>query len=142
MFNNGTLVVRRRDDGDYVAFQPHDPTDLITKLAPVDFDPEATCGVFDAFLAKVQPRHEMRAFLQQWLGLSLTGDVSEQKLAFFYGKGGNGKSVLIDAVSYVAGDYGETVPIETFLDQGKARNAGQATPDLAILPGVRMLRTP
>jgi putative DNA primase/helicase len=73
----------------------------------------------------------MRAFLQQWLGLSLTGDVSEQKLAFFYGKGGNGKSVLIDAVSYVAGDYGETVPIETFLDQGKARSAGQATPDLS-----------
>ena len=42
---------------------------------------------------------------------------------------------------YVAGDYGETVPIETFLDHGKARGAGQATPDLAILPGVRMLRT-
>jgi putative DNA primase/helicase len=33
------------------------------------------------------------------------------------------------------------VPIETFLDHGKSRNAGQATPDLAILPGVRMLRT-
>jgi putative DNA primase/helicase len=49
--------------------------------------------------------------------------------------------VLIDAVSYVAGDYGETVPIETFLDHGKSRSAGQATPDLAILPGVRMLRT-
>jgi putative DNA primase/helicase len=139
--NNGTLVVRRQDDGDYVSFQPYDPADLITKLAPVDFDPDATCEVFDTFLAKVQPRHEMREFIQQWLGLSLTGDVSEQKLAFFYGKGGNGKSVLIDAVSYVAGDYGETVPIETFLDQGKARSAGQATPDLAILPGVRMLRT-
>jgi putative DNA primase/helicase len=83
----------------------------------------------------------MRIFLHQWGGLSLTGDVGEQKLAFFHGKGSNGKSVLIDAWSYVAGDYGETVPIETFLDQGKARNAGQATPDLAILPGVRMLRT-
>jgi putative DNA primase/helicase len=83
----------------------------------------------------------MRRWLHQWLGLSLTGDVSEQILAFLYGKGGNGKSVLIDAVSYVAGDYGETVPIETFLDHGKARSAGQATPDLAILPGVRMLRT-
>jgi hypothetical protein len=57
-------------------------------------------------------------FLHQWLGLSLTGDVSEQKLAFLYGKGSNGKSVLIDAVSFVAGDYGETVPIETFLDHG------------------------
>lgn len=138
---NGTLVVSRKADGDYVDFRPHDPADLITKLAPVDYDPEARRPVFDAFLAKVQPRSEMRGFIQQWLGLSLTGDTTEQLLAFFYGKGGNGKSVLIDAVSFVAGDYGETVPIETFLDHGKSRGAGQATPDLAILPGVRFLRT-
>ncbi|MBN9007260.1 MAG: hypothetical protein J0H40_17820 [Rhizobiales bacterium] len=138
---NGTLVVRRRDDGDYVQFKPHDPADLITKLAPVEYHPRATCPEYDKFLARVQPSAEMRQFLHEWLGLSLTGDVSEQKLAFLYGKGSNGKSVLVDAVSYVAGDYGETVPIETFLDQGKSRSAGQATPDLAILPGVRMLRT-
>lgn len=138
---NGTLVIRPRNDGDYVHFKPHDPTDLITKLAPVDYNPKALCPDYDKFLERVQPIKEMRLFLHQWLGLSLTGDVSEQKLAFLYGKGSNGKSVLIDAVSYVAGDYGETVPIETFLDQGKSRSAGQATPDLAILPGVRMLRT-
>jgi putative DNA primase/helicase len=140
--NNGTLVVARKSDGeDYVSFKPHDPADLISKISPVDFDPAALCPDYDKFIARVQPSESMRVFLHQWLGLSLTGDVSEQKLAFLYGKGSNGKSVLIDAVSYVAGDYGETVPIETFLDHGKQRNAGQATPDLAILPGVRMLRT-
>ncbi|UEM09032.1 phage/plasmid primase, P4 family [Bradyrhizobium barranii subsp. barranii] len=137
---NGTLVIAKREDADYVDFRPHDPADMITKLAPVDFDPAAERSVFDSFLARVQPQAEMRAFLQQWLGVSLTG-VTEQLLAFLYGKGSNGKSVLMDAVSYVAGDYGETVPIETFLDHGKSRGAGQATPDLAILPGVRMLRT-
>jgi hypothetical protein len=42
--------------------------------------------------------------------------------------------VLVDCLEHVAGDYGETVPIETFLDQGKPRSGGQATPDLAILP--------
>ncbi len=138
---NGTLVVKPRADGDYVHFKKHDPADLITKLAPADYNPKAEAPEYDKFLARVQPSVDMRKFLHQLLGLSLTGDVSEQKLAFLYGKGSNGKSVLIDAVSYVAGDYGETVPIETFLDQGKARSAGQATPDLAILPGVRMLRT-
>jgi putative DNA primase/helicase len=139
---NGTLVVARKSDGeDYVSFKPHDPADLITKISPVDYEPAAACPEYDKFIVRVQPLEAMRVFLHQWLGLSLTGDVSEQKLAFLYGKGSNGKSVLIDAVSYVAGDYGETVPIETFLDHGKSRNAGQATPDLAILPGVRMLRT-
>lgn len=140
--NNGTLVIARKSDGeDYVSFQRHSPKDLMTKLSPVDYVPGAGCAEYDAFLARVQPNVDMRTFLHQWGGLSLTGDVSEQKLAFLYGKGGNGKSVLIDAWSFVGGDYGETVPIETFLDHGKSRGAGQATPDLAILPGVRMLRT-
>jgi putative DNA primase/helicase len=143
--NNGTLTIDRRNgvdlDSDYISFRPHDPGDLITKLAPVDYDPDAVCPEYDRFLGRVQPIEAMRRFLHQWGGLSLTGDVSEQKLAFWYGKGGNGKSVLAEIWSAVAGDYSETVPIETFLDQGKARSAGQATPDLAILPGVRMLRT-
>jgi putative DNA primase/helicase len=140
--NNGTLVVARKRDGeDYISFQPHDPADLITKISPVDYVPTAICVEYDKFIARIQPLEAMRVFIHQWLGLSLTGDVSEQKLAYFYGSGSNGKSVLMDTVSYIAGDYGETVPIETFLDHGKSRSGGQATPDLAILPGVRMLRT-
>lgn len=138
---NGTLVVQRSRDGDYVAFKPHDPADLITKMSPVNYDKSAACPIYDAMLAKIQPSEIMRRFLHQWAGLSLTGDTSEQKLAFLYGKGRNGKSTLVDVWSIVAGDYGETVPVETFLDHGKARGAGQATPDLAILPGKRLLRT-
>jgi putative DNA primase/helicase len=125
----------------YVIFAPHDPGDLITKLAPVDYDPAAARPAFDTFLAEVQPQAENRRFLAQWHGLSATGETSEQKLAVYWGKGRNGKSTLIDALAHVLGDYSETVPIETFLAEGKGRNAGAATPDLAILPGVRFLRT-
>jgi putative DNA primase/helicase len=39
--NNGTLSIARKPDGDYIQFGPHDPADLITKLSPVDYDPEA-----------------------------------------------------------------------------------------------------
>lgn len=139
---NGTLHFRREaGEADPVSFKPHNPGDLITKLAPVIFDPNATCPRYDHFLADVQPSAEMRRFLHQWGGYSLTGDTGEQKLCFFYGKGRNGKSTLVDAWGVVSGDYGETVPIETFLDQGRGRNAGAATPDLALLPGVRFLRT-
>lgn len=138
--NNGTLVVSKRDEGDYIQFATHDPADMITKVSPVDYDPTATAPEFEKFLARVQPKPEMRRFLQQWFGLSLTGDTSAHKLVFLYGKGRNGKSVLVNAVSYVAGDYAESVAIETFLDQGKTRGGGQATPDLAKLPGIRLLR--
>lgn len=138
---NGTLVFRKAAGTDYVTFKAHDPADLITKCSRVAFDPKATCATFDKFLAEVQPKAEMRRFLMQWQGLSLTGDVSEQKLCLFWGSGKNGKSTLIDVCAHIAGDYSETVPIETFLNEGRSRNAGQATPDLAILPGVRHLRT-
>jgi P4 family phage/plasmid primase-like protien len=139
--NNGTLVIRRNDDGDAITFVKHNPADLITKLIPVDYDPAALCPTYDRFLADVQPRESARVFLHQWFGLSLTGDTSEQKLLFLHGKGKNGKSTLLEIIAYTAGDYGKALPIETFLDQGRGRNAGQATPDLAILPGVRYLRT-
>jgi len=120
---------------------PHRPEDLISKIANVVFDPSAACADYDGFLDVVQPDAKMRRFLHQWGGLSLTGDIGEQKLAFFHGKGRNGKSTLVDAWAHVAGDYGGSVGIETFLDQGKGRKGGDATPDLARLPGIRFLRT-
>lgn len=140
--SNGTLTILKTLDGSpYVTCSDHDPRDLITKLVPVEYDPAAVCPQYDKFMGEVQPKTEMRRFLHQWKGLSLTGDVSEQRLCVFWGKGKNGKSVFEDVTAHVAGDYGETVPIETFLAEGRGRNAGQATPDLAVLPGVRLLRT-
>ncbi len=140
---NGTLVFRRDGDAgaDRVSFRPHDPRDLMTKCSPVAFDPKAESPVFDRFLTDVQPDEPMRRFLMQWQGVSLTGDVGDQQLCVFWGGGKNGKSTFIDICSYAGGDYSETVPIETFLNEGRGRNAGSATPDLAILPGVRHLRT-
>lgn len=139
---NGTLCFRRAPgEDDPVTFRPHDPADMITKLAPVHYDPAATCSTYDVFLEQVQPDPINRAFLHRWAGYSLTGDIGEQKLTFYYGRGKNGKSTFVDAVSAITGDYGDIMPIETFLDQGRGRNAGAATPDLAMLPGVRMLVT-
>ncbi len=142
---NGTLTLIREVRGGRatgrLSFGAADPNDLITKMAPVEYDPKALCPVYDAFLSRVQPKEMIRRFLHQWGGLSLTGNVTEQKLAFFYGGGSNGKSTLVDAWAWVAGEYSTTVPIETFLDQGRSRKGGDATPDLAQLGGVRLLRT-
>jgi putative DNA primase/helicase len=138
---NGTLWAIDDSAGPYIELRPHDPRDLITKLAPVVYDPDAPCPQYDAFLEKVQPSAHMRRFLHQWGGMSLTGDTSEQVMTFHHGMGKNGKSTLFNAWGYVAGDYGRTIPIETFLESGKARTAGAPSPDLAMLAGVRFLRT-
>ncbi|MGX7896878.1 DNA primase family protein [Tsuneonella sp. HG222] len=127
-------------DGWRIRRHPHDRADLITKLAPVKFTPAAQCPAYDAFIARVQPDETMRRFIHQWGGLSLTGDIGEQKLAFFYGGGSNGKGTWVEAVAHLAGDYAGSIPIESFLENGTKRRGDQATPDIARLPGVRFLR--
>lgn len=119
---------------------PHKREDLITKLAPVKYLPNAKCPNYDAFIATVQPDEAMRRFLHQWGGYSLTGDTTEHKLAFFFGQGRNGKGTWVEAMAFMAGDYAGSIGIESLLDSGGQRRGDQATPDLAELPGVRMLR--
>lgn len=148
---NGTLVVRRewtnplptgwQQVNENIRIKPHDPSDWITMIAGVAFDREAQCPVYDTFMRDVQPNAGTREFLDDWDGYSLTGDASEQKLVFNYGAGKNGKSTHLALRLAIAGDYARSIPIETFVNEGRARSAGQATPDLAMLRRKRLLAT-
>lgn len=112
---------------------------LITKMMPVEYDPAARAPVFEAFLERIQPDREMRAFLQRWFGLSMTGLTGEQKFAFLYGAGANGKSVLVDVMARLFGDYATTAKIESLTGRNR-RGGGDATPDLVPLVGARLVR--
>jgi putative DNA primase/helicase len=93
------------------ALLPHDPSRLITKLAPGRYDPDAKCPIFMRFLNEVFCGDlELIEFVQRFLGHCLTGEISEQYLPIFYGEGGNGKSVLLDTVAGLMGDYAATAP--------------------------------
>jgi putative DNA primase/helicase len=122
-----------------VELVPHAREGLHTKLVPVDHDPDAGAPLFTAFLERVQPSGEMRRFLQRWLGLSMTALTGEQKLAFLYGHGANGKSVLMDLMGRMMGDYAATAKIESLTGTSR-RGGGDATPDLVPLMGARMVR--
>lgn len=71
----------------------------------VAFDSSAKCPRFEQFLVEVVPDAEERSFLLRWLGYTLTGDVSEQKLMFIQGSGSNGKSVLLEFLAWLMGNY-------------------------------------
>jgi putative DNA primase/helicase len=86
---------------------PHSRADLITKLAPVEYDPDAKAPVFEAFLEKVLPSEALRKFVQRAIGYSLTGDISEQSLFFLHGSGANGKTTLMNVVLGLTGEYGK-----------------------------------
>lgn len=121
---------------------PHEMKDLITKCMPVNFDPDTPPPAgkkFDAFLRRVQPNEEMRRFIQRWFGLSMSG-IPVQKLAFFYGHGANGKSVLVDLICRIMDDYAATAPIEALTGQSR-RGGSDATPELIPLIGARAVRS-
>lgn len=98
---NGTFDLRKG------TLRPHDRDDLITKLAPVQYDPDAQAPTWEAFLERVLPSEGLRRFVQRVVGYSLTGAVSEQKLVFLYGSGANGKSTFLNAILEMLGDYGK-----------------------------------
>jgi putative DNA primase/helicase len=112
----------------------HQPSDRFTRMAEVDYDPKAKSVAFDPFLAEVQPRPEMRAYIAKVFGYSSTGDTSEQAFFILQGLGGDGKSTLVNAVRDMLGTYAVTAAVETFLDTGAKRSA-EASPDIARLAG-------
>lgn len=105
LFNvaNGTIDLRTGK------LRPHRASDLLTKLSPVAFDPSATCERFERFLSEIMcGDSDSVLFLRRWLGYSLTGDVREHALCFWFGEtGGNGKSTLTELSFYVFGDYAQ-----------------------------------
>jgi putative DNA primase/helicase len=88
--HNGIIDLRRGQ------LLPHNPKRLFTKLCPVVYDPGATCPQWLAFLDRTfNSRQQLIAFIRRLLGYWLTGDVSEQILAIFFGVGANGKTTLL-----------------------------------------------
>jgi putative DNA primase/helicase len=118
---NGTIDLRTG------ALGPHRQEDMITKLAPVIYDAQAVAPMWEHFLKRVLPDPAVRAWVQRYVGYSLTGDVREQVLAFAYGNGANGKSVLLDVMLGIVGEYGHRSDPELLLaKQGETHQTGTA----------------
>ncbi|MFE5243175.1 phage/plasmid primase, P4 family, partial [Streptomyces sp. NPDC056627] len=78
---------------------------------------------------------QMIRFLRLLLGYSLTGDVGAQVMPFLYGSGKNGKSVLLDVLIKLLGDYADAAPPGFLM----ARPYEGHPTDLAELHGRRVI---
>ncbi|WP_160299753.1 phage/plasmid primase, P4 family [Belnapia sp. F-4-1] len=109
-------------------------SDLFTKVAYVA--PGGDCPRWQAFLFEImQGDAEAVAYLQRWAGYLLTGLTREHGFLFAFGPGGNGKSVLVNTLAAVLGDYATTSPMETFMVSSTDRHPT----DLAALRGARLV---
>lgn len=95
----GTLASHRRDD-------------LITQICPIEYDPAATCPLWDStlqlFFDKDQPLID---YWQRLCGYCLVGTVRDHIMPIAYGTGANGKSTILGALLALFGtDYGMKCP--------------------------------
>jgi putative DNA primase/helicase len=112
------------------------PEDFITKVAAVTPAATADCPVWLRFLREATAEDdELVAYLQRFCGYLLTGATREHALLFIYGPGGNGKTVFLNTVSAILGDYACVAAMETFTNSPTYRHPT----DLAMLRGARLV---
>jgi putative DNA primase/helicase len=112
----------------------------VTKIAPVEYDPDAKAPRWLQFLDEIfNGDLEIIEFVQRSVGYLLTGDTREQCFFLLHGSGRNGKSTFIETLLSLLGPYGMATQPETIMMTRK--DSGSASPELAALPGVRFLST-
>jgi len=113
-----------------------DPAMMISKSTVVTPSPQADCPRWLRFLHETTGGDDdLIRFLQQWCGYCLTGDTREHALVFVYGPGGNGKSVFMNALTGILGDYAKAASMDTFT----ASISDKHPTDLAMLRGARLV---
>lgn len=98
--------------------KPHDKRSFITKLCPVNYDPDAKCPTMEKFINEIMGDNKnLIEHVQLMIGYFLSGFTNEQKLFIYFGSGRNGKSTLIEIMRKLLGDYAVNIPIEALMSK-------------------------
>ena len=114
--------------------KPHDLELHMSKITSAAPGSEAPRWL--SFLSEITCGHEeYQGFLQRVIGYSASGLTNEHALFFFFGSGSNGKSVFINTIHKVMGDYAAVASMETFTQSKFEKHPT----DLAMLQGARLV---
>lgn len=128
--NNGVIDLRTG------ILRPGTPDDRITLKASVPYDKDAKCERWWQFLAEIfGGDQELIEFVWRLAGYILTGQTTERIVPMFYGRGANGKSVFLNVLATILGDYAFALPFSSMQFQ---KNEGIPN-DLAALVGRRLV---
>lgn len=91
-FNPGERLLREFRKEDYLTYQ-----------LGYEYNPEATCPMFEEFLNKVLPDKECQLILSEYAGYTFTRNLRLEACLFLVGVGANGKSVVFHIVNNLLG---------------------------------------
>jgi putative DNA primase/helicase len=126
---NGTVDLRTGE------LRPGTQEEMIATVVPVRYDPEAKAPRFQEYLEESMPDPEVRAYPQRVMGYSITGETIEQLMFIHHGETNNGKSVLMDIMRKVLGDWAGGADPKALIET----RSEQHSTHIASLAGPRML---
>jgi len=129
---NGTIDVLSGE------LRGHRQEEMITKIANVEYNPQADCPLWKKFVREIMDyKEDLISFLQTAAGWAITGNITEQTMFILYGSGANGKTTFLNTIMHILGDYATSTATETFMK----KSGDQTTNDIARLRGIRFLTT-
>lgn len=134
-FDNGIYDLRE------LTFRDGMPSDCVSKSTGYDFidDYDINDPIFDTidkFFSEVHTDPEMKEYVMTFIASIFRG-VPDEHVHMWTGGGGNGKSITVDIIKLLIGDYFGILPV-TFLTTKKQSSSGP-TPELADKAGKRFL---
>jgi len=118
--------------------------DYVSKTTNLDYKPmtyhekhaKPIIAQINTFMEQLFPNANLRTYMWQHLASTLLGTNENQTFNMYIGTGANGKSMLINLMSKVLGEYKGTVPIS--LVTQKRGSIGGTSSEIYALIGVRM----
>lgn len=115
----------------------HDRELLFQKVTNSEYTETATPDTWLSFLNDIFDHdQELIRFMQKALGYSMTGSSKEQMMFILLGNGRNGKSLFVNTVAEILGDYSSNMQAESLMVK---RNTGSVNNDIARLAGARFV---
>jgi P4 family phage/plasmid primase-like protien len=112
----------------------------VTKRAGTAFDARAASPRWLTFIERITARDSKRMeFLQRLAGYCLAGGNPERRIFFLYGTGANGKSIYIERLLKLLGDYGVPTMAEVLMASRKEKDSEAPSPFLTALRGSRLV---
>ncbi len=117
----------------------HDKDKYFTKIASIEYTDKIDCPQWVEFLNQIfDGNKHLIDYMQRAVGYSLSGSTEEQMMFILYGNGRNGKSVFLDIITEMLGNYTTNIQPQTLMVKNMSGNANS---DIARLQGARLVTT-
>lgn len=117
----------------------HDKEKYFTKIASIEYTDKIDCPLWMDFLNQIfDGNQDLIKYIQRAVGYSLSGSTEEQMMFILYGNGRNGKSVFLDIITEMLGNYTTNIQPQTIMVKNLSNGANS---DIARLQGARLVTT-